>query len=497
MLDRALGEADVRRFLVGGQRVLVDHVLQVQPLAQHPELVDRHLLDLVGGVATLDVGAERPALDRLGQDHRGRPPLLGGGLVRRVELAVVVTAAGQVADLVVGQVLDHLAQPDVGPEEVLAGVGPGLDGVPLELAVDGAVHPVEQDAVLVAGEQLVPLAAPDDLDDVPPRPAEHRLELLDDLPVAPDRAVEPLQVAVDDPGQVVELVAGGQREGAERLGLVDLAVADEAPHAGAAGVVDATVVQVPQVAGVVDRVQRAEPHRHRGVLPELGHEPRVRVAGQAAPHLLPELVEVRFGETALEERAGVDAGGGVALEVDGVARQPVVLAAEEVVEPDVVERGGRRERRQVAADAVGVLVGLDDHHRRVPADVGPDAPLERLVAREPRFLLGRDGVDVRRGHRGGMADLQLAGAFEQLGHEVAGAGLAVGVDDGVERLQPLLGLGRVGVGKLVHEPVDDHAPTLAPNVVDRNVRWMTRTFRGSGRTDAGSGPRGPRTGGVV
>ena len=91
----------------------------------------------------------------------GAPGLLGGGLVGGVELPVVVAAAGQVAELLVGEVLDQLAQPRVGAEEVLAGVGAGLDGVALELAVDGAVHLVEQHAVDVAREQLVPLAAPD------------------------------------------------------------------------------------------------------------------------------------------------------------------------------------------------------------------------------------------------------------------------------------------------------------------------------------------------
>ena len=63
-----------------------------------------------------------------------------------------------------------------------------------------------------------------------PAPRNVGLELLDDLAVAADRAVEALQVAVDDEDQVVELLARGQRERAERLGLVALAVAEEAPH---------------------------------------------------------------------------------------------------------------------------------------------------------------------------------------------------------------------------------------------------------------------------
>jgi pyruvate dehydrogenase complex dehydrogenase (E1) component len=44
-------------------------------------------------------------------------------------------------------------------------------------------------------QQLIPLAAPDDLDDVPAGTAEERLELLDDLAVAAHRAVQALQVA--------------------------------------------------------------------------------------------------------------------------------------------------------------------------------------------------------------------------------------------------------------------------------------------------------------
>ena len=69
------------------------------------------------------------------------------------------------------------------------------------------------------------------------------------------------------------------------------------------------------------------------------------------------MVEVLFGETALEVRTGVDARGSVALVVDVVAGEAVVLPLEEVVEPDLVERSRRREGGEVAADAVGGLVG--------------------------------------------------------------------------------------------------------------------------------------------
>ena len=92
------GRADRRAVvgrLFGVEGLVGDLVLQAEPVAQHPELFLGHLLDLVGGVARLDLGPERPALDGLGEDRRRRADLLGRRLVGGVELAVVVTAAGQ------------------------------------------------------------------------------------------------------------------------------------------------------------------------------------------------------------------------------------------------------------------------------------------------------------------------------------------------------------------------------------------------------------------
>jgi len=73
--------------------------------------------------------------------------------------------------------------------------------------------------------------------------------------------------------------------------------------------------------------------------------------------LLPEAVEVLLAEAVEQERAGVDARRGVALEEDLVAAVALVLAAEEVVEADVVEgrRGG--EGGDVAADADAGALG--------------------------------------------------------------------------------------------------------------------------------------------
>ena len=107
--------------------------------------------------------------------------------------------------------------------------------------------------------------------------------------------------------------------------------------------------------GLLDRGDRTDAHRDRRELPELGHQPRVRVGRQAPARsprdLLPEAVELVGGEPALEVGPRVDAGGGVALDEDLVAATGRVLAAEEVVEADLVQAGGRLVGRDVPADA--------------------------------------------------------------------------------------------------------------------------------------------------
>ncbi len=164
---------------------------------------------------------------------------------------------------------------------MLADVGAGLDRQLLVLAVERGVHAVEQHPVDVLGEQRVPARAPDHLDDVPAGTAEDGFELLDDLAVAAHRTVEPLQVAVHDEDQVVEVLAAGHAERPDRFGLVHLAVPDEAPDPARARVDEAAQEEVAVDVRLVDGGDRAEAHRHGGELPEVGERARVRVAGQA------------------------------------------------------------------------------------------------------------------------------------------------------------------------------------------------------------------------
>ena len=140
-------------------------------------------------------------------------------------------AAAQSHEIIIGEVCDKLLQIGLRSKEVLANVGTARDDVFLELSVNGCIHLPNKVASGVLGEQVVPLATPDHLDHIPAGSTEEAFELLDDLAVAAHRSVEALQVAVDDPGEIVETFARRDGECAGRLGLVHLAVTEEGPDA--------------------------------------------------------------------------------------------------------------------------------------------------------------------------------------------------------------------------------------------------------------------------
>ena len=178
--------------------------------------------------------AHAVALDGLGQDHGRLPGVLHRRGVGGVDLVRVVAAAVQPPDVLVGQVATMLQQFRVLAEEVLAHVGAALGLVVLVLAVDGFFHALaaagRSSSLASSGSQSLPQIT---LMTFQPAPRKTRFQLLDDLAVAAHRAVEALQVAVDDEDQVVELLARGQRDGAQRFRLVHLAVADESPDLAA------------------------------------------------------------------------------------------------------------------------------------------------------------------------------------------------------------------------------------------------------------------------
>ena len=177
--------------------------------------------------------------------------------------------------------------------------------------------------------------------------------------------------------------------------------------------------------------------------------------------LLAEPVQLVLAQPALEERAGVDARGRVPLEEHLVAGLAVVLAAEEVVEADLVQAGRRGVGGDVPAHAEAGPVGPGHHDGRVPPDVGADPPFHVLVAREPRLALRRDRVDVVGAAQARHADLLLTRPLQQPEHHVPGPGPAAGAHHAVERVDPVPGFVRVDVRQLRGQPVADDGETLA------------------------------------
>ena len=293
-------------------------------------------------------GLARPAHPeaflRLGQDD-GRLALVAlGGREGGVQLAQVVAAAAQRVDLALRHVGDEGLQIRMLTEEIFEIVGAVLGAERLVLAVDGRGENPEQRMVPVEREERVPVRAPQHLDDVPAGAGEQTFELLDDLPVAAHRPVEPLQVAVHDEGDVVEVLARGERQGGGRLWLVHLAVAEHAPDVAAVGLGQAPVAQVAQEAGLIDGVDRADAHRTRRELPEIRHQPGMRIGAETvAAEFLAIGGDLVLVEPALEEGAGIDARRRMRLEIDEVARG---TRLEEVIEARLEDLG----RRGIARD---------------------------------------------------------------------------------------------------------------------------------------------------
>src|SRR6201999_1654057 len=126
---------------------------------------------------------------------------------------------------------------------------------------------------VVALEELVPVRAPHYLDDVPARAAEHALEFVDDALVAAHRSVQPLQIAVDDKDEVVQLLARRHRDRTERIDFVRLAIANEGPHLSIGLGNQATAFEITHEACLVEGVEGPNAHRPRWEAPEVRHQP--------------------------------------------------------------------------------------------------------------------------------------------------------------------------------------------------------------------------------
>src|SRR5882672_897318 len=142
----------------------------------------------------------------------------------------------------------------------------------LVLAIDGGGKAAHERVLGIALEERIPVRTPKHLDDIPTGTDEERLELLDDLAVAADRAVETLQIAVDDEGEVVETLARSEGQCTDRLGFVHLTIAEDPPDVALIGRGETAMREVTHEARLVDGIHRADAHGARGKLPEIRHQ---------------------------------------------------------------------------------------------------------------------------------------------------------------------------------------------------------------------------------
>ena len=94
----------------------------------------------------LEIGGGEPRHQRaaLVGDRHPHIHQVDGGLVGRVYLPRIVTAAQQLADLIVGEMVHQLQQFGISPEKMFSGVTARLNGIFLVIAIDGFFHPFQQ-----------------------------------------------------------------------------------------------------------------------------------------------------------------------------------------------------------------------------------------------------------------------------------------------------------------------------------------------------------------
>ena len=379
----------VRRFVKRNFGQLAVRHRDVETVTEGFDVLVRQLLGLVHVVLALARFAHAKTFDGLDQQHGRLACVIHSFVESGIDLFGVMSAAAQIKNFFVRHLGHHFQGAWIATKEMFAHIGAVVGFHGLVVAVQRVHHDFLERTLFVAGQQGVPTGAPQQLDDVPARATELAFKLLHDLAVASHRAVQALQIAVDHEDQVVQVLAGGQTDGAQGFDLVHLAIAAEHPDLAVFGVGNATGMQVLQKARLVNRHQGAQAHGHRGELPKLGHQLGVWVTGQTlAVDLLAEVEQLLFGQAAFKVGAGINARRYVALDVEAITTVFFsglgALSVPEMVETSTKQTCQRGKRANVATQITAVFgvmsVGLDDHGHGVPAHVGAQALFDFQVA---------------------------------------------------------------------------------------------------------------------
>ena len=252
-----------------GQLLVSDR--NIKTVTEFTQSFFAHLLLLVRRILRFTRLAHTVTFHSLGENDGRFSTVFIGYRVSREHLERVVTAAIQTPDFVVRHIGNQFQQLGIFAEEMLTHISAVFGFVGLVFAVNDFFHALQQQAALVFCQQAIPTASPDDLDDVPARTTEYTFKFLNNLAVAPHRAVQTLQVTVNNKDQVVQLFASGHRNSAQRFRFIGLAVTQKGPHLATIRLRKSTVLQIAHEARLINCHQRAESHRHSGELPKVGH----------------------------------------------------------------------------------------------------------------------------------------------------------------------------------------------------------------------------------
>src|ERR1700722_10133320 len=157
------------------------------------------------------------------------------------------------------------------------------------------------------------------------------------------------------------------------------------------------MLEIAHEARLVDGADGTDPHGARRELPEIRHEPGVRIGAQSlAPYLPAKVGELLRAQAAIENRPRIDSGGRMRLVVHQVATVRGAPGAEEMVEAhlEYFRRGG--EAGDVTAQLSVSLVGTHDHGERIPANDRGQPFLDGEISRVASLGFDRYGVPVSR-----------------------------------------------------------------------------------------------------
>ena len=325
------------------QRLFRDHIIldrNVETVAEVQDFVGVHLLRVVRWVQRFTRRAHAVTLDGFRQ-HNGRTAvrIVDCLVIRGVNLLRIMSTTVQMPNVFIAHVRNKSCSFRIFAEEIFARVFAAKCLTVLIFTIDGFHHQLTQTSGRITCQKRIPTLTPNGLNDIPLCTAELTFELLDNFAIATHRSIETLQVTVHDEDQVIQTFATRNRNCTQRFRFVRFTVAQEAPNLTVGLRHQATAFQILPVTRLINRADRPQTHRHGWELPEVRHQPWMRIRADALTvDFHTEVIDLLFRQTAFEERARINTRRAVTLNTDQVTFVFAIWTMEKMIEPHVIQR---------------------------------------------------------------------------------------------------------------------------------------------------------------